>query len=73
MNDLEVMKAAIVQKKLDCYSYMESLDSADEKQLLHSGYADKTNAEAMQHAFRMYKRDIKKLLDTHVKKYPDER
>jgi hypothetical protein len=69
--DLDVMKAAILGKKLGCYSYMESLDRADARQLECSGYKGKTNAEAMQHAFRMFQQDIKKLIDQHVKKYPD--
>jgi hypothetical protein len=70
--DLEVMKAAMQKKKLECYSYMESLDRADARQLETSGYGGKTNAEAMQHAFKMFQKDIKKLVDAHVKKYPDK-
>lgn len=69
--DLDVLSAAVHTQKTACYSYLESLDKADARQLETSGYRGKTNAEAMQHAFRLFQRDIKKLIDAHVKKYPD--
>lgn len=69
--DLEKLRQEIRAKKDACYSYMESLDRADAQQLETSGYKGKTNAEAMQHAFRLFQREIKKLVDAHVRKYPD--
>ena len=70
-HDAEILCAAIISKKQACYSYMESLDRADARQLETSGYKGKTNAEAMQIAFKHYQRDIKKLIEDHFKKYPD--
>jgi hypothetical protein len=69
--DLDEMKAAIQKKKLECYAYMESLDKLDARQLVMSGYGNDTNAEAMRDAFHRFQGDIKKLIDKHVKKYPD--
>lgn len=71
--DLDELKEAIKAKKISCYEYMVSLDRADARQLKTSGYTGKTNAEAMQDAFRRSKKEVDKLIAAYVKKYPDER
>jgi hypothetical protein len=70
--DLTVLQALIKQKKEALYSYLGSLDTMKTEELVRCGYTGKTNADAMQDAFRRFKKDIDKAIAAHVKKYPDK-
>lgn len=70
--NLTELKVQIQSKKNACWLYLVSLDQADARQLETAGHKGKTNAEAMQWAFRGYQKDLAKLVAAHIKKYPDQ-
>lgn len=69
--DLEKLKADMLTVKVNFYSMCQSLNRADARQLETMGCRNMSSGDAMQHFFKSYERDLKKLQDTHVKKYPD--
>jgi hypothetical protein len=69
--DLEAMLARKQEIQNTCFSMLASLDKAGERELETSGCKGLSNAEAMRKFFQIYQRDIKKLIDSHVRKYPD--
>lgn len=56
-----------------CFSYLDTLDREAPDKLKMYGYLNMTNAEAMQAAYRSYKKRLDALIQAHVRKYPDER
>lgn len=69
--DLVVLNAAIQTKQLACFVYLTVLDDASADELMMMGQHDRTNAEAIQAGLRSYRSEIRRLVDQHVRKYPD--
>lgn len=69
--DLEAFKAEVKAIQLSCYSYLKLLNGLPREQLDAAGYKGKTNAEAMQMAFRDKEKQIERLTKEFLKKYPD--
>lgn len=68
--DLAELASVSRELKIRLFDYLVHLDRYNEKELEMSGYRN-GNAEAMRKAFQNTQRDIKKLIDNHLKKYPD--
>jgi flagellar biosynthesis/type III secretory pathway chaperone len=69
--DLELLKQKIREAKLSLFDYLRSLDRMTSEQLRDCGHGGKTNAEAMRDHFKRVQKEIEKLRDAHVRKYPD--
>jgi hypothetical protein len=69
--DIEILKAAIQDVQNTCFRLLTSLNSYDRKSLDMAGYNGKSNAEAMQLAFRDQQKRIEKLNREFLRKYPD--
>lgn len=71
--DLEEMKAKVIEKKLSCFDYLVAVSRYTETDLMHSGYRNKTVAEAQHMILNDAMKIIDKLHKDFIKKYPDER
>lgn len=69
--DIDELKKAVDAKKISTFNYLGAIEQADERHLLTAGYGGKTNAEAMRIIFVAAKKELKRLMDAHLKKYPD--
>ncbi len=69
-SDLDIMKGKIHDIKIQTYDYMRYLARYSEQELLQSGHR-KGNAQALLDTFNKSQRDIQKLQDDFVRKYPD--
>jgi hypothetical protein len=69
--DLAELHVKMQEIKNQCYDYLRSLDRADRAELDISGYRGKSNAEAMQMAYKSYALRIEKLQKEYFRKYPD--
>lgn len=69
--DLDVMKAQVEKEKLSTYHYLVHLSRMDARGLETSGYRGKTVAEAVLMALKSGEQKIKRLIDSHISKYPD--
>jgi hypothetical protein len=69
--DLEKMKAEVIKLKLSTYDYLTSVQAYDSTALLHSGYRNMTNAQAMEKILCEANVKIAKMHQAHIKKYPD--
>lgn len=67
--DLDALKIAIAKFKLDCYDGQWALTRLTPEQLGHSGY--KSIAEGLLYRVQSTQREIKRLTDAHIRKYPD--
>lgn len=73
MKDLEEMKAMIRDKKVSTFDYLTMVSRYNEIDLLHSSYRGKTIAQAMEAIVLSAMKDIKKLTDNYIRKYPDDK
>lgn len=69
--DIDLLKQKIREEKLSCFEYLKHLDRMTTEQLRSAGYGSKTNAEAMREHFQRVKKNIDKLTEAHIRKYPD--
>ncbi len=69
--DLATMKQTIQDIQNNCWSMLKILDEATPEYLNDCGYGGKTNAEAMQLAFRAKRKQASKVLEKFLQKYPD--
>lgn len=69
--DCEELKRSIASAKQNFYTMCETIERATPEQLKHMGLREKTKAEGMMHYFYSYQKDIKKIMDAHIRKYPD--
>ncbi len=69
--DLAAMKQTIQDIQNNCWAILKTLDTATPEMLNDCGYSGKTNAEAMQLAFRDKKKQVSKVLEKFLVKYPD--
>lgn len=69
--DLEEMKAKVIEEKLSCFDYLVAVNRYNETDLLHSGYRNKTIAEAQHMILNDAMKVIDKLHKDYIKKYPD--
>jgi hypothetical protein len=69
--DLDTMKAKIQEIELNSFRLLKTLNTLPRVQLDSAGYKGKTNAEAMQMAFRDSLAKIDRVQKEFVKKYPD--
>ncbi len=62
------------QRKLkdSCFSYLSTLDAATPAQLKAYGYIGISTAEAMRAAFQSYVKQLSKLIQDHVRNFPDK-
>lgn len=69
--DIEKLKADMQAKKLSTYDYMSSILNYTDRSMEASGYGKFTRAEAIKKILEDSRKDMKKLMDAHLKKYPD--
>lgn len=70
--DLYVLLAAIREKKLSTFDYLQAVTRYTETDLMHSGYRNKTIAQAMEMIMKDAIKAIDKLTAAHIRKYPDD-
>jgi hypothetical protein len=68
--DLVKLRAAQKEAKLRCYDYMKHLSRCTEEQLLQSGHRNGVG-QALLDTLKSTEKGLKKLIDDHLKKYPD--
>jgi len=69
--DLETLKANVLKRQIQFYEYAVYLDRMSTEELTNCGYRNKTNSDAIHSAFKDSQKDIKKLHDSYIRKYPD--
>ncbi len=68
--DLDKLKADQLAKKLQCYDYLVHLSRCSDTELLHAGHR-KGKPQAILDTVLSFEKDIKKLADAYIRKYPD--
>lgn len=70
--DLEENKEKVLKIKISTFDYLVSVSRFTETDLLHSGYRDKSTAQAMEMILVTANKNIEKIWKEYIKKYPDK-
>lgn len=69
--DLETLKTDIQECKLRFYDYALYITRMNPTELEQAGHRNKTVAEALLSVYQNSQKELKKLTDAHIRKYPD--
>lgn len=70
---IEILQKKIRDKKISTFEYLVSVSRLDARGLEVSGYRGKSNAQAMEMIVESAKKELEKLVDAHIKQFPDEK
>lgn len=59
--------------KVKTFDYLRDIQRYSETDLMHSGYRNMTNAQAMEKVFLSSLNDLKKIEKVFLKKWPDDK
>ena len=68
---VETLRKKTTNRKLEAFNYLGYIDRLSPEDLINSGYRGKTNAEAMQLAFRDALKSIASYDADFLKQFPD--
>lgn len=68
--DLEFLKAEVTKKKIDTIDYLRHIVRLTPEEIKHCGY--KTIEEACVSIVKNLFKETDKMVEKHIKKYPDE-
>ena len=71
--DLDILKAEQIRIKLACFEHLRYIHRYTERDLEISGFRGFSVAEAMKKNFETSQKEIEKLTDAYIRKYPDEK
>jgi hypothetical protein len=68
--DLDLLRAEIQQRKVDCFNYCTYILDLDESLLTMHGH--KSKGEAVVWSIKNAQKEVKRLIQQYEKKYPDQ-